>query len=192
MEKRSRDVLNFFLSRRSHMAKFLCDPVPNRQEIELIITAAARSPDHGKLEPWRFLVLEKSAMNRVCNAIKNHGYMNGVEEDKLIKNESLFRNSPLVIAVVFSPKDTIKIPIIEQKMSAGAVCLALLNTAHAMGWGANWLTGWMAYDRAFLSSTFKLRKGEFIAGFIHIGTPKVKPNERPRPKVDELVTWIRK
>ena len=75
-------------------------------------------------------------------------------------------------------------------MSAGCVCLALVNAALAAGWGANWLTGWMARDTGFLAQGLGLAEAEFVAGFIHLGTETVVPPERPRPDVAALTTWV--
>ena len=83
-----------------------------------------------------------------------------------------------------------KIPLWEQELAGGAVCLALLNAALASGWGANWLTGWMAMDRGFLSQGLTLEAHEFVAGFIHLGTETALPPERPRPDLDRITTWV--
>ena len=105
-------------------------------------------------------------------------------------NEGHLRVWSLIIAVIFSPKATDRIPLIEQKLSAGAACLALLNSALADGWGANWLTGWMSRDKDFLKKGLKLKNDEFVAGFIHIGTPKSTPLERERPNMGEITEWL--
>jgi nitroreductase len=185
-----KDIIAFFLSRRSHSAKSLELPIPGASDIQTILTAAARTPDHGKLEPWRFLVIKKNAMLRISKEITKFGILKELDEEKLEKNVNTFVNAPLIIGVVFSPRKSDRIPIIEQQLSAGAVCLALLNAAHALGWGANWLTGWMSYDEKFLTSALGLKTGEFVAGFIHIGTPKQKTTERPRPEIANLTTHI--
>lgn len=184
------EALDFLLNRRSRPAKTLTTPVPTHEELAPILTAAARTPDHGKLEPWRFIVLEGEALQRLAEDVVNRGPQLGVEGDKLEKARTQFANADLVVAVVSSPKPSPKVPEIEQILSAGAVCLSMLNAALASGWGANWLTGWMASDRQFLRHGLSLSKSEFIAGFIHIGTERNIPPERPRPNVDAITTWV--
>ena len=131
-------------------------PAPDWNSLQRILTAAARTPDHGKLVPWRFLILKNSVMSHVAKSIIEIGRIKGLDEDKVLKNANTFLNSPLIVAVVSSPKSVDRIPLIEQQLSAGAVCIALLNAAQAGGWGANWLTGWMSYDKSFLIKTFTI------------------------------------
>ncbi len=188
--KNKNEIIDFLLSRRSNSARLLKAPVPSEEDIKIILTAAARTPDHGKLEPWRFLIIEQPAMSRLTKAIEDRGIEKGISKEKLKKNASVFENAQLIIGVVASPKETHRIPVVEQYLSAGAVCLALLNSAHALGWGANWLTGWMAYDDSFLMSSLGLNPGEFIAGFIHLGTAQAVPVERLRPDISSLTTNI--
>jgi nitroreductase len=184
------EVLDFLQTRRSRPAKTLALPVPTHEELAPILTAAARSPDHGKLEPWRFIVLEDEALQRLAEEVVKRGPQLGVEGDKLEKSRTQFANADLVVAVVSSPVPSPKVPEIEQILSAGAVCLSMLNAALASGWGANWLTGWMASDRSFLRHGLSLSKSEFVAGFIHIGTERITPPERPRPDVDAITSWV--
>ena len=94
------------------------------------------------------------------------------------------------MAVISSPKEALKIPQIEQVLSAGAVCLALVNMALASGWGAVWLTGWASHDRGFVTDGLGLDDSETVAGIIHIGTATTTPPERPRPDVAKLTTWM--
>ena len=184
------EVLEFLLTRRSRPAKTLPGPGPAHATRETLLQAAARSPDHGKLEPWRFLVLQGAALTRLAEATRERGRARGKDPDKLEKDVSGFVRSPAVIAVVASPKPSEKIPEVEQTLSAGAVCLALLNAALASGWGANWLSSWMAYDPEFLTGQLGLDAGEFVAGFIHIGTETSVPPDRPRPALEQVVTWV--
>lgn len=184
------EVLDFLQTRRSRPAKTLEFPVPTHEELSPILTAAARSPDHGKLEPWRFIVLEGEALQRLAEDVVKRGPQLGVQGDKLEKARRQFADAGLVVAVVSSPVPSPKVPEIEQILSAGAVCLSMLNAALASGWGANWLTGWMASDRSFLRHGLSLSKSEFVAGFIHIGTERIAPPERPRPDVEAITTWV--
>ncbi len=183
-------ALDFLLSRRSRPAKTLGPPAPDRPALTTLLTAAARSPDHGKLEPWRFVVLEDAALRRLADLVTARGASLGRDETDVAKAASAFAHSPLAVAVVEVQKPSDKVPPIEQSYSAGAVCLALLNAALAAGWGANWLTGWPAHDRGFLETGLELGAGERVAGFIHIGTAGATPPERPRPDVDALTTWV--
>lgn len=183
-------ALDFLLSRRSRPAKLLAAPVPARAELETLLTAAARVPDHGKLEPWRFIVLEKPALTRLSGAAEAYAARQGFDAENTMKGRSQLGESPLCVAVVASPKSSDKIPAIEQTLSAGAVCLSLVNAALAAGWGASWLTGWVAHDRGFASEAFDLTEGEWVAGLVHIGTAAATPPERPRPDLAAITRWV--
>ncbi|MBB5516810.1 nitroreductase [Rubricella aquisinus] len=184
------DVIDFLLTRRSRPAKTLTGPGPDRETVEVILQAAARTPDHGKLEPWRFIVLEGAALTRLGALTRRRGVEAGVDPDKLDKHAHGFEANPLVIAVIAAPKPSDKIPEGEQILSAGAACLAALNAALASGWGANWLTAWMATDRPWLREGLGLEDHETVAGFIHIGTETIAPPERPRPAMAAITTWV--
>lgn len=183
-------ALEFLRHRRSRPAKTLTTPVPDRHTIRDLLTLAARSPDHGKLEPWRFIVLEKAALARLAAAVPKSGARLGKDDAQVAKMQGQFAQADLAVAVISCPKPSDKIPAIEQTLSAGAVCTALLNAALAAGWGANWLSGWCSHDPAFTSETLELGPGETVAGFIHIGTETVTPPERPRPDIDAITTWV--
>ena len=186
----NRAALDFLLTRRSRPAKMLTAPVPGRAELETLLTAAARTPDHGKLEPWRFVVLTRPALHRLAAAIPETGVRLGQGEEAIAKMTAQFGEAHLAVVVVAAPKASDKIPAIEQTLSAGAVCLALLNAALAAGWGANWLTGWAVHDRHFATNALGLAPDEFVAGVIHIGTSTGVPPDRPRPELARVVTWI--
>lgn len=179
-------ALEFLLNRRSRPAKTLTTPVPSDDVVQTLLTAAARTPDHGKLEPWRFVVLRKTALTRLGQAVVNHGG----DPEKVEKMRAQFANGDLAVMIVASPKPSEKIPEIEQLYSAGAVCLALLNAALASGWGANWLSGWASHDQDFVQAHLGLAPHEKVAGFIHLGTETNTPPERPRPDLDAVTTWI--
>ena len=183
-------ALEFLLTRRSRPAKTLRAPVPNRETVSKLLTAAARSPDHGKLEPWRFIVLEKPALGRLADAVVARAAALQVDPEKTAKAQSQFGDADLAVAVISAPKPSEKIPQIEQVYSAGAVCLALLNAALAAGWGANWLSGWASHDRDFVTDALALAPHETVAGFIHIGTETNTPPERPRPDIAAITTWV--
>jgi nitroreductase len=190
MPARNDAALDFLLTRRSRPAKTLTMPVPDDAELRTILTAAARTPDHGKLEPWRFLVLRKPALARLAAAVPARGAERGEEAERIEKMARQFADADLAVAVVASPKPSEKIPEIEQLHSAGAVCLALLNAALASGWGANWLSGWASHDRDFVETHLGLSAQESVAGFIHLGTETAAPPERPRPDLEAITTWV--
>lgn len=190
MPDRNDAALTFLQTRRSRPAKTLTTPVPDRETLEMLLTTAARTPDHGKLEPWRFIVLERPALQRLADQVPARGKTLGIEEDKIAKMVNQFANADLAVAVINSPKASEKIPEIEQTYSAGAVCLALLNAALAAGWGANWLSGWASHDPTFVAEGLGLAKHETVAGFIHLGTETNAPPERPRPDVAAITTWV--
>lgn len=183
-------VMEFLLSRRSRPAKLLQGPAPDRAALAPLLTAAARTPDHGKLVPWRFVVLEAAALRRLGALVAERGAALGRSQEDIAKARACYDNSPLAVAVIEAPKPSDKIPEIEQTYSAGAVCLALLNAALASGWGANWLTGWPVFDRTLVETGLGLGPSERVAGVIHIGTAQTAPPDRPRPDLDEITTWM--
>lgn len=184
------EVMEFLLTRRSRPAKTLGPEGPDRDELMRLLTAAARAPDHGKLEPWRFVVLQGEARERAAALAAERCAALGLDERDAAKTVAQFTQGAVIVAVISSPKPGEKIPLWEQQLSAGAVCLGLLNAALASGWGANWLTGPMAYDPVFTTGLLGLAEGERVAGFIHIGNETVAPPERPRPDVPALTTWL--
>ncbi len=185
-------ALDFLLTRRSRPAKTLSEPVPDRAALTVLLTAAARTPDHGKLEPWRFVVLEKGAMPRLAQLAEDRGNAIGLNPEQIAKGRGQFDQGHLAVAVIEVHKPSEKIPQLEQTYSAGAVCLALLNAALAAGWGANWLSGWPSHDREFMQTALRLADHERIAGLIHIGTETSAPPDRPRPDLRNITTWVDK
>lgn len=190
MPPRNDAALDFLLTRRSRPAKTLREPAPSNEALRPILTAAARSPDHGKLEPWRFIVLRGPALARIADAATERAKFLKLDPEQAGKGRAQFLDSPLCVAVVEIQRESAKIPPIEQTYSAGAVTLALLNAALAAGWGANWLSGWVAHDRGFVAQTLGLAANERIAGFVHIGTEGAEPPERPRPDIDAITEWV--
>lgn len=184
------EVIDFLLNRRSRPAKTLGPEAPDRSVIETILTAASRTPDHGKLVPWRFIVLTDEARRKAIadQSIERMTEL-GLEPDKIEKNARSFSYGGVIVAVVLAPVPSEKIPLWEQELAGGAVCLALLNAALASGWGANWLTGPLCRDAAFLSGAFGCKDGESIAGFVHIGNETVVPADRDRPDIQAITEW---
>lgn len=185
-------ALKFLATRRSRPARTLTLPVPDRPALRALLTVAARSPDHGKLEPWRFIVLERPALQRLAGCVPECGARLGKPPEDIAKATAQYADAHLVVAVIAVPRPSDKIPPIEQSYSAGAVCLSLLNAALAAGWGANWLTGWAAHDESFRRSTLGLSGAERVAGMIHIGTQTATPPDRPRPDIAAITTWMDK
>lgn len=190
MPDKNQAALDFLLTRRSRPQKTLGLPVPDRAELELLLTAAARTPDHGKLEPWRFIVLEKPALTRLAALAQVRGAALGLEVEQITKGSAQFASGNLAVVVVEVQKPSPKVPAIEQTYSAGAVCLALLNAGLAAGWGANWLSGWPSHDREFVQGGLGLQAHERVAGIIHLGREGSAPPERPRPDMHAITTWM--
>lgn len=184
------DALKFLQTRRSRPAKTLTMPVPDRDTLMMLLEAAARTPDHGKLEPWRFIVIDRAAMAQLADLATARGTALDLDAEQITKGRTQFDQGNLAVAVIEVQRASPKIPAIEQTYSAGAVCLALLNAALAAGWGANWLSGWPSHDRSFAAQAFALAPNERVAGIIHIGTETSAPPERPRPDIDAITTWL--
>ncbi len=183
-------ALAFLETRRSRPAKTLAGPFPDRDDVKRLLTVAARAPDHGKLEPWRFLVLEAPALARLAGTLAEKGAELGIDPEKIDKARAEMAGAGLAVVVVASPKPSDKIPEIEQTLSAGAVCMNLLSAALAAGWGANWLSGWASHDADWRERNLGLMPHEWIAGIVHLGTETSPPPDRPRPDVDALTEWI--
>jgi len=182
-------ALEFLLTRRSRPAKTLAAPWPETDDLLPLLTAAARTPDHGKLEPWRLIVLRGGALPRLAALAEARGAALGLDPERIAKGSDQFARSGCAVAVISSPKPSEKLTEVEQLLSAGAVCLALLNAALAAGWGANWLTGWPAHDTGFVAEGLGLAAGERVAGFIHIGSETAAPPDRPRPDLAAITEW---
>ncbi|MDX0426599.1 nitroreductase family protein [Sinorhizobium medicae] len=186
-------LVDYLACRRSIPAFQMGEPGPGRAEVEEMVKLASRVPDHGKLAPWRFIVYRGEERARISAELKKMALAAKPDmPDEMIKvEETRLTRAPVVVAVVSKAAPHFKIPEWEQQMSAGAVCLNLLMAANALGFASNWLTEWYAFDeRAY--PLLGVAPGERIAGFIHIGTAMVPPTERPRPELEEIVTWVGK
>ncbi len=184
------ETLEFLLSRRSRPPRMLGPEVPDDATLRNLLTAALRVPDHGKLEPWRLIVVRRAAIERLAALTRTRGAELGISPERIEKDASGFDTAHLIVAVISAPKPSDKVPETEQYASAASACLSLLNATLASGWGAVWLTGWRATDRTFLTQGLDLFPHETVAGFIHIGNEIRTPPDRPRPDVDALTTWI--
>jgi nitroreductase len=183
------DALELLTTRRSFKPIELSGPAPSAAEIDTLLTVASRVPDHGKLAPWRFIVFEGEARRAAGDAIATAyraRYPDAKAEHVEAERERLAR-APLVVAVISRAGPHVKIPEWEQVLSAGAAAMNLVLAAHALGYGASWITEWYAYDRSVLDA-LGLAPHERIAGFVHIGRPPGRPEDRPRPPLAEIVT----
>jgi len=169
-------------ARRSVPAKQLGAPGPDPDTLMRLLASAVRVPDHGKLVPYRFLRIAGDARHTLGDFLAERSAARDPQASaaQLDKDRQRFSHAPLIITVIASPRPSPKVPEQEQLMTAGCVCFALLQAAQAFGFGAQWLTAWMAFDPA-VHAHLGLAEGEQIAGFIHIGTPRTDVPERDRP-----------
>lgn len=181
------DVLRFLALRRSTSAVTLAEPAPDASELGALLRLAARVPDHGKLAPWRFIVL--AGVDKATFAGKLEALALSRGDATAAAKLAKLKTPPLCVAVISAPKES-TIPEWEQLLSAGAVCATLLYAALAMGYGGNWITDWYAYDPQ-ASAILGLRDSEKVAGFILLGTPREPPMERERPNLAPLVSHWR-
>lgn len=190
MPARNQAAFDFLKSRRSRPAKLFSLPVPDRSEVTEILSAATRVPDHGKLQPWRLIVVQGAAFARLADLAEARAVELGGDAEMVAKGRGQYDLGKLAVVVIASPKPAPKIPAVEQLMSAAALCFGLVNVAEAAGWGACWLTGWPAHDANFAARAFGCSEGETVAGIVHIGTPPEDAPDRPRPDIGQLVTWV--
>jgi nitroreductase len=184
-------LIDYLGVRRSIPAFQMCEPGPEKAEIEEILRLASRVPDHGKLAPWRFIVYRGEERKRISEELLKLALEIKPDlSDEMIQVErTRLTRAPVVVAVVSTAAPHVKIPEWEQLMSAGALCLNIIFSANANGWVANWLTEWYAYnERAY--PLLGVQPGEKVAGFIHIGSTTVPPIERPRPELSQTVSWV--
>lgn len=180
------DLLN---QRRSTPSRLLSEPGPDAGQLRAMLAAAIRVPDHGRLAPWRFITLRGQARLALGQALVRRWREREPEPSQAVldKEGQRFCHAPLVVGVVGRITPGHQIPEQEQLLSGGAVCFALLLAAQGMGFGAQWLTGWAAYDRPIMD-LLGLTEHERVLGFIHIGTASEIAPERARPDIDELLT----
>ena len=182
----SPETLAFLTRRRSASAALLEAPGPDAEQLETLLRLATRTPDHGKLFPWRFVLLQDGGKAAFVEAL--YDLARG-RPDREAAATKLGKIAPAPLAVVVVSRVTAghKIPEWEQQLSAGAVCMNLLVAATAMGFGANWITDWYSYDPDAVA-LLRLADGERVAGFVFIGTAHTPPLERARPDVANLAT----
>ncbi|GAA0537392.1 nitroreductase [Rhizomicrobium palustre] len=181
-------ALDLLLTRRSGSAKAMTGPGPGPEELDAILKASARVPDHGKLAPWRFVVFEGDARARFGQLIADAlAETEKVSDERSASEAARLMRAPVVVAVISRVREAIPIPEWEQVLSAGAVCQNMLIAAHALGYVGNWLTEWYAYHPV-VKERMGLKPGERIAGFIYIGTSAIELEERIRPDLEKIVT----
>ena len=182
----SPETLSWLAYRRSASAATLAAPGPDAARLDLLLRLASRVPDHGKLFPWRFVVLEGTPKAAFADALR------AIARDRLDPEKALgalgkFTPAPLAVAVVSRVTPGHKVPEWEQELSAGAAAFALLLAAQAMGYGANWITDWYSFDPA-ATALLGLGQNERVAAFVFIGTATTAPLERVRPEPAEVVS----
>jgi nitroreductase len=178
--KASPETLAFLARRRSASAMTLAAPAPNDGELAILLGLAARVPDHGKLAPWRFVILEGEAKAAFVRGLEMIAEARP-DSAKALAKLGKISTPPLTVAVISRAVEG-EIPVWEQRLSAGAVCAMLIVAAQAMGYGANWITDWYAYDPD-AGRLLGLGEGEQVAGFVHLGRNLEAPLERVRPDV---------
>ena len=184
---------NFYLKRRSVLAKKIQNDPINEDDLEIIINAGIRVPDHGALNPWKIKVIKGNKLKLVDEEvilpefIKNNPEASS--ESKLLESRRLQRAS-VVLAVLSTPVDHPKIPNWEMVLSSGAVCMNLLSCAQSLGYAAQWLTEWYAYNDKMLEFLGGKKETDKISGFIYIGHKAEEPNERRRPDAKAVINFI--
>jgi nitroreductase len=184
----SAETLALLARRRSSKLMQLTEPAPSDAEVDALIQLAGRVPDHGKLGPWRFVVIAGEARDRagalIADVIKND---EGVDANRTEFVRGWFKRAPLCVMVVSSPKPSQKVPEWEQQLSAGAACFSLLIASHALGYAGCWLTEWPAFD-ARARAALGLSEEERVAGFVYLGTPAQGAAERVRADVTSRIS----
>jgi nitroreductase len=180
--------LALLATRRSGKPRDLVAPGPAADQLEAMIAIAARTPDHGKLAPWRFVIVPDDKRDRLAEVITS-AYLAERPQAARLELESFEQfahQAPALIVMLSSPKVESHIPLWEQELSAGAACMNLLHAAHAMGFAAGWLTGWASYSEA-VRDAFGAAP-ERIVGFVFVGTPAKQLEERPRPDLGKIIS----
>lgn len=187
----SLDRLTPLLRRRSVVAKHLAEPGPDDGALQRILETGVRVPDHGKLGPWQLQVLKKPAQEMLGGVFAD-AYTTDhpdAREEQIAFERARPTRAPVLIVVSSRLHRAHKIPEIEQLLSCGAVCQNLLNAAALLGFSAQWLTEWPAYDDR-IKTSLGIANDEHIVGFVYIGTPIEPPNERPRPEFSTVVSVL--
>lgn len=186
----SLSTMDLLLTRRSVKPIAMAEPGPSESELQQILTAAARVPDHKKLVPWRFIVFAGAARATFGEALAQACVAEEAVPPSAVRLEAergrLLR-APVVVAVVSRVLEPGPAPRWEQELSCGAACMNLCLAANALGFGACWLTEWYAFSPA-VAAALKLAGNERVAGFIYIGTALERQPDRERPALADIVT----
>ena len=180
---------DYLLSRRTVTAPFLEAPGPDHDQLSEMLTIACRVPDHGKLAPWRFVIYAGEAREKVGAALHAIAKAKWPDrsEDQLDFERKQFLPAPVTVGVISTAAPHFKIPEFEQLLAAGNACFNLCHAANALGFGAHWVTRWFAYD-AEAAKMLGAQDNERFVGFVHIGTPQTRLEERDRPDVAKITT----
>lgn len=179
-------ILSLLETRRSGRPRDLVAPGPSPAELKRILAIAARTPDHGKLHPWRFVHVPADRRTALAELLER-AYRAANPDPGRLEIEAAHRfahQAPELIVLLSCPVHGHKIPVWEQELSCGAAGMNLLLAAHAMGYAGGWVTGWAAYSD-MVRDAFG-QEGERIAGFLFLGTPGAPLEERPRPEPEEV------
>lgn len=179
--------LSLLETRRSGRPRELIAPGPSDAELERILSIAARVPDHGKLSPWRFVIVSPNHRQALADLVARALPEHDPEATAAHRQKALefAHQAPVLVVLLSAPIEGHKIPVWEQQMSCGAAGMNLLHAAHALGYVGGWITGWQAYSER-VRDAFCL-PGERIAGFIFLGSPGVELQDRPRPALGDIV-----
>lgn len=186
---RDKNTVDFLLSRRSILARMMEGPGPDDKDLRRILQTGLRVPDHGRLAPWRFIVIRGEARERLGGVLAEtfkRKTPDAIEEQIEIERERLTR-APVVVAVVSKVVKEHKIPEWEQILSSGAACQTMLIAALSMGYAAQWITEWYAYDPD-VKAALGIGADDRIAGFLYLGNEAAEPTERMRPEYDDIVS----
>lgn len=183
--------LTLLATRRSAKPRDMVAPGPDAAQLREILSLASRTPDHGKLFPWRFVTVaadQREALAEKLVAIYC-AEKPGAGRLEIEAVQQFARQAPQLVVVLYSPKVESHIPLWEQELSVGALAMNLLHATHAVGFAGNWLTGWATYSQA--ARDLFGEEHEKIAGFVFLGTPGKPLEERPRPDYDRVVSaWV--
>lgn len=180
---------DYLLTRRSVGMAFLKEPGPDAEQLKTLLTIATRVPDHGKLAPWRLILIAGNDRAKAGEKLAEimRAKNPAIEEVALDNERRQFLPAPLTVGVLSSPQEHFKIPQFEQLLSAGNVAFNLVHAAYALGFAAQWVTRWYAYDEQ-AAAMLGAKPGERFVGFVHIGTPTAVIEDRPRPDLEAVVS----
>lgn len=182
-------VIDFLLARKSAPISELMEPGPSEADLRTIFQVATRVPDHGRLEPWRFIIYRGEACRRIGERLAELATIRegDLPEARIEQEKARFTRAPLVIGIVSVPRENPRIPKWEMFLSGGAAAMNLVLATHALGYAANWVTNWYS-DDAEGRRILGLAPDESVVGFVHIGTRRTPTPDRPRPEIESIVS----